>query len=312
MEMVVDNLGNLALTCERFCRWRNMANITRREVLLAGLALPGIFGAAYTNVPSGEDRKKPKRFEEVAGFEVEETVAGHALAILPLGSLEFHGPHNPLGSDAIIISGIAERVAARTNGLLFPTVAFTQCPAHTANFRGTISVRPEVMTMYFADILRNILHLGFRKIFILNGHDGNIGPGRGAIAQVADETKDAALLFASWWEFLSSEMMKTLGMFHQANGGHGHGGPLETSAVAAFRPDLIHLDESRDLPEPPDLSGGVPYFLQKSKTTDWPGYSGKVSEASAEKGSRLVQISEDGIVKLVEKWLKHNDAPGSW
>lgn len=312
MEMVVDNRRSLTLTCGSFCgRW-NMANITRRDILLAGLALPGIVEVAFGGAPSGEGTGKPKRFEEVTGFEIEETVARHPLAILPLGSLEFHGPHNPLGSDSIIISGIAERVAVRTNGLLFPTITFTQCPAHTAHFRGTISIRPEVMTMYFAEVLRNILHLGFHKIFILNGHDGNIGPGRGAIVQVADETNDAALLFASWWEFLSSEMTKTLGMFHQANGGHGHGGPLETSAVAAFRPDLVHLNKSRDLPEPPDLSGGAPYFLQKSTATDWPGYSGHVSEASAEKGRTLVQISEDGIVKLIENWLAHGEVPGSW
>ncbi|MFZ0636458.1 MAG: creatininase family protein [Candidatus Acidiferrales bacterium] len=104
------------------------------------------------------------------------------------------------------------------------------------------------------------------------------------MAQVADEVKDSAMMFVSWWEFLPGEMMKTLGMFHEANGGHGHGGPLETSAVAAFRPDLIHLDKARDLPEPPDLSGGPPYFLQKSTATGWPGYSGYVSEASEEKG----------------------------
>ena len=166
--------------------------------------------------------------------------------------------------------------------------------------------------MYFADVLRNILHLGFRRVFILNGHDGNIGPGRGAIAEVADEAKDAALLFASWWEFLSTETMKSLGMFQQANGGHGHGGPLETSAVAAFRPDLILLDKAKDLPEPPDLSGGSPYFLQKSSAKDWLGYSGHVSEASAEKGRKLVKISEDSMVKLVESWLSHSEAPGSW
>jgi creatinine amidohydrolase len=106
--------------------------------------------------------------------------------------------------------------------------------------------------------------------------------------------------------------MKTLGMFHQANGGHGHGGPLETSAVAAFRPDLIHLSKAQDVPEPPDLSGGAPYFLQKSTATNWPGYSGQVSEASAEKGKRLVEISGEGIVKLIESWLKHDEVPGSW
>src|SRR5437660_6287522 len=241
-----------------------MTQIRRRDLLLAGLALPGIVGGVSGEVSGDNSSVKPKRLEDTVGFEVAEVVSRYRLAILPLGSLEFHGPHNPLGSDSIIVSGIAERVAARTGGLLFPIIQFTQCPAHTAHFRGTISVRPEVMTMYFADVLRNILHLRFRKVFILNGHDGNIGPGRGAIAQVADETKDAALLLVSWWEFLPSEMMKTLGMFRQANGGHGHGGPLETSAVAAFRPDLIHLDKAKDLPEPPDLSNGAPYFLQKA------------------------------------------------
>lgn len=289
-----------------------MARITRRDALRAGLALPAIAEVAYADTLAGDSTRNPKRFEEVCGFEVQQIASEHSLALLPLGSLEYHGPHNPLGSDSIIISGIAERVAARSNALLFPTVTFTQCPAQTAHFQGTLSVRPEVMTAYFADILRNILHIGFRKVFILNGHDGNIGPGRGAIAQVADEAKDSTLLLASWWEFLLGETMKASGVFHQSNGGHGHGGPLETSAVVAFRPDLVHIDKARDLPEPPDLSGGAPYFLQKSTATDWPGYSGHVSEASAEKGRKLLQMAEDGILKLIDNWLSHAEAPGSW
>lgn len=287
-----------------------MTQIRRRELLLAGLALPGIL--ASTHVPAEDDSLKPARFEDTVGFEVAAVVSRSPLAILPLGSLEFHGPHNPLGSDSIIVSGIAEHVAARTKGLLFPTIRFTQCPAHTAYFQGTLSVRPEVMTMYFADVLRNIMHLGFHKIFVLNGHDGNIGPARGAIAQVADQSQGSALLLASWWEFLPTEMMKKLKIFHQDNGGHGHGGPLETSAIAAFRPELVHLNQAKDLPQPPDLSGGPPYFLQKSTAEGWPGYSGKVSEASAEKGKTIVQISEDGIVRLIENWLQHDEVPGSW
>ena len=287
-------------------------DFTRRDLLRTGVFVPAAVSTAVAQTVAEGGTPKPKRLEEVVGFEIPEEVSGHALAILPLGSLEFHGPHNPLGTDSIIISGIAEHVAFRTRALLLPTIVFTQCPAHTAHFQGTVSVRPEVMTMYFADVLRNTLQLGFWRIFVLNGHDGNIGPGRGAIAEVAYEAPDAAILFASWWEFLPGETMKTLGMFSQPNGGHGHGGPLETSAVAAFRPDLIHLSAAQDLPQPPDMSGGPPYFLQKSTAKNWPGYSGKVSEASPEKGRKLVQISEDGIVKLIENWLSHQDDPGSW
>lgn len=288
-------------------------DFTRRDILRTGVFVPAAVSAAISQaIAAGDDNQKPERLEEVAGFQVAEEVAAHRLAILPLGSIEYHGPHNPLGVDSIIISGIADRVALRTKALLLPTIFLTQCPAHTAYFRGTFSIRPEVMTLYFADVLRNILGLGFKRIFVLNGHDGNIGPGRGAIAEIAHEDEGSAILFASWWEFLPGELVRTLGMFSQSNGGHGHGGPLETSAVAAFRPDLIHLGKSADLPQPPDLSGGPPYFLQKSVTKDWPGYSGKISEASAEKGRRLVKISEDGIVKLVENWLSNPEAPGSW
>jgi creatinine amidohydrolase len=289
-----------------------MQELTRRTILRGALAAPVLLETLRAEIQTHGDRVQPTRYEEVVGFEVGELVSRHPFAILPLGSLEFHGPHNPLGTDSIIISGIADRVAARTNALLFPTVRFTQCPAHTTHFAGTVSIRPEVMTMYFADILRDVLDLGFRRVFILNGHDGNIGPARGAIAQVAHEVNDSALLFASWWEFLPAETVKSLGLFTQSNGGHGHGGPLETSAVAAFRRDLIHLDKARDLPEPPDLSTGPAYFLQKPTAQDWPGYSGKVSEASAEEGRKLVKISEDGIVKLIENWLAHPEAAGSW
>ena len=288
-------------------------DFTRRDVLRTGVFIPATVSAAISQaIASSGESERPKRLEEVAGYQVADEVATHPLAILPLGSIEYHGPHNPLGVDSIIISGVAERVALRTKALLLPTIFLTQCPAHTAHFRGTFSIRPEVMTSYFADVLRNILALGFKRVFVLNGHDGNIGPARGAIAEIAHEDQDAAMLFASWWEFLPGELVKGLSMFSQGNGGHGHGGPLETSAVAAFRPDLVHLDRSSDLPQPPDLSGGPPYFLQKSVTKDWPGYSGKVSESAAEKGRKLVKISEDGIVKLVENWLSKPEAPGSW
>ena len=312
LETRVKVCRNIARDVADIAAGGRMEELTRRALLRTALAAPALMGNSWGETQTPQSQEQPKRFEEVVGFEVDNLASRYPLAIVPLGSLEFHGPHNPIGSDSIIISGIAERVALRTKALLFPTISFTQCQAHTFHFRGTISIRPEVMTMYFADVLRNVLRLGFRRVFILNGHDGNIGPGRGAIAQVANETADSQLLFASWWEFLSGETMKSLGLFEQANGGHGHGGPLETSAVASFRPDLIHLEKARDFPEPPDLSGGSPYFLQKSVAKDWPGYSGHVSETSAEKGRKLLNISEDGIVKLVENWLANGEVPGSW
>ena len=117
-----------------------MTQIRRRDLLLTGRSLAGMVGALHAGTLAGDSSVKPKRFEETAGFDLADVVSQFRLAILPLGNLEFHGPHIPLGSDSIIISGIAERVAARTPALLFPTIRFSQCPPHTAQFRGTISV----------------------------------------------------------------------------------------------------------------------------------------------------------------------------
>jgi hypothetical protein len=68
-----------------------MVQLTRRDLVLSGLALPGIAATFYRGAPSDDAHLKPKRFEETAGFEIADVVATHPLAILPLGSLEFHG-----------------------------------------------------------------------------------------------------------------------------------------------------------------------------------------------------------------------------
>ena len=56
----------------------------------------------------------------------------------------------------------------------------------------------------------------------------------------------------------------------------------------------------------------MPYYLEKATAEDWPGYSGKVSEVTPEKGRRLVQLAEDRLVQLVKNWFGHPDEPGSW
>jgi hypothetical protein len=235
-----------------------MAQHTRRDVLLAGLALPGIAGA-FCREPAGDDGTlKPKRFEENRRIRSARYCRRSSLG--DPSSRKPGVPRPPQSSG----SGLHHRFGnGRKSGRADLRLAVSHNSIHALSRTYGALLRNHVGSSRSYDhvlcgcIVRNIVHLGFRKVFLLNGHDGNIGAGRGAIAQIADETKDAALLFASWWEFLPSEVMKNFGMFHQDNGGHGHSGPLETSAVLAFRPDLIHLSKAQDLPEPPDLSGEV-------------------------------------------------------
>lgn len=248
-----------------------------------------------------------------AALDKSETTIG----VLPLGSIEYHGPGAALGTDALIGTGLAERVCLHLHesgnrAILFPTISYTPAPAHTRAFRGTISIRPEVVSMYLEDVLLGMVEMGFRRILVLNAHDGNIGPGRSAISAVAHRESLTHLLFLNWWETVPGALVDSLRLFSQPNGAHGHGGPLELSAVAAMNPSALIAERGPDLPAPPDISEGFPYYSAKSSARGWPGYSGKVSEASADKGEKIIGLATDRIVRLVKRWIAEPDIAGAW
>jgi len=261
---------------------------------------------------AGQKEQAPVRFERVTGHRIQDEVRRAPLAILPLGSIEYHGPSGPAGTDSLIATGLAERLAARLGASLFPTIHYTHCPAHTAGFTGSVSMRPETVTAYFLDVLCGLVATGFNRIFVLNGHDGNIGPARLAISQTTHDHNSAAILLVSWWETLPGPLVDSLRLFDQPNGGHGHGGPLELSVAAAFAPESIEPGKGPDLPALSGISDGFPYYLEKSKGRNWPGYSGKLSEITASKGEKLVSIALDKLATLVRRWLADPEAPGSW
>jgi creatinine amidohydrolase len=298
--------------------WRSSTRqeIWQRVAWLFLAAVGGLFMPIWLVAapPQGHDNppQKVTRFNRIPGFALEDELKKARLAILPLGSIEYHGPSGPLGTDSLIASGLAERLAARLGAVLLPTVDYTHSPAHTAAFRGTVTIRPETMTTFMTDILTSLVEQGFDKVFILNGDDGNIGAARLAISQVTHEHRGTAIMLVSWWETLPGPLVDSLHLFDQPNGGHGHGGPLELSVAAVFAPDAVVPGKGPDLPALEGLSDGFPYYLEKSHAEGWPGYSGKLSEISAEKGERLAEIAEERLARLVEAWLANPDAPGSW
>ncbi len=289
---------------------------TRRDFLGAFASAGAMAGPLAAQQPSAD---QIMRAELIAGARLPDALRAPARspAVLPLGSIEYHGPGAALGTDALLGSGLGERVCRRLGrskipAVLFPAVVYSQAPAHTRAFRGTISVRPEAVTMYLHDILEGISAMGFQRVLVLNAHDGNIGPGRAAVFQIANEKPLTQFLFLNWWEAVPGPLVDSLHLFTQGNGGHGHGGPLELSSAAAVNPAALIRERGPDLPAPPDISAGFPYYLAKSSSPDWPGYSGKVSEASAEKGEKIIGLAAERIAALVERWIANAEIPGNW
>ncbi len=262
--------------------------------------------------PQAMAQEHPSRqFGLQLGARLEEHVLSGRLAILPLGAMEYHGPSGPALADSLIADGIASRLATQLKASLFPVVSYTHCPAHTAVFRGSISVRPATVTRLLEDILSGIVDIGFDRVLVLNAHNGNIGPAQAAISQVTRERPQTQMLLVSWWETLPTPDVEALGLFTSGNGGHGHGGPLELSVTAVFAPGSVRAGLAPDLPA---LFGQAPfpYYLEKSDTSGWPGYSGKLSEIDSGKGEVLVDLAVRRIRDLAEKWLADDSKPGSW
>ena len=97
---------------------------------------------------------------------------GGDLAIIPIGSIEHHGPHLINGCDGYITLAKAQEVARRSGGVLFPMISF--CWEGATNvYSGGIGVREELFIDYLRAVVRAVRHAGFKRIVILNSHGGN-------------------------------------------------------------------------------------------------------------------------------------------
>src|ERR671912_882298 len=115
------------------------------------------------------------RYEEFTWPELREAVKQQRVAVLPVGTIEQHGPHLPLVTDVLTATEMSRRAVERLAGeaVLMPSVyyAFNE---HHLDFPGTISVRGETFIQYVTDIGRSLAHHGFRKVLLVNGHGSNV------------------------------------------------------------------------------------------------------------------------------------------
>ena len=110
---------------------------------------------------------------ELTTVEVKDYLAGGgSLAILPLGSVEMHGPHLPMGTDSLIAKAGALLLAQRANGLVLPEVHYTWCGA-TDGFAGTVSVEPELSQKTVEAIACKVFKMGFKRLVLVNAHYPN-------------------------------------------------------------------------------------------------------------------------------------------
>ncbi len=210
--------------------------------------------------------------------------------ILPIGILEKHGPHAPIGSDLIRVRELADRATEKEYAVVFPDYYYGQVN-EAKHIQGTFSL-PSQLTMELleatcAEIARN----GFEKIVIVNGHGGNPQFLRYFVQNQMENRRDYAVYF-----FESSqdrEVQEEISKMRKSDpAGDQHGGETETSALLYLRPDLVQLDRAKTesganqkrLPGFPNTYTGIWWYAS------YPGhYAGEGGKATAELGKIIVE-----------------------
>lgn len=236
------------------------------------------------------------RFVEHTSAQV--AAAASAVAVLPIGSVEQHALHLPVGTDAIIAEWLGQQVEAKQPDdiLLLPTLWYG-ASHHHLGFPGTVSIGIEAITAQVLQVAETLHRsTGVRRFVVLNGHGGNEPAMRLASEKWAQRVPGTSLLALSYWAPIIDELVRR----GEAAAPMGHADRYETSLMLAARPELVHVDRLRadgftdDLPGWAVLDRGFPDRTEV-------GGVGDPSGASAAEGRKLAAIAVRSILDLIEQ-----------
>lgn len=163
--------------------------------------------------------------------------------ILPIGILEKHGPHAPMGSDLIHVREWAARAAKKEYAVVFPDYYYGQIN-EARHQPGTFSLPNHLVLALLDSTCSEIARNGFNKIVIINGHGGNPDLIRYFIQSQLERKRDYAIFFfqASRDSTLNEKIRKIRKSDPSTD---QHAGEGETSTLLYLRPDLVKMDSAK-------------------------------------------------------------------
>lgn len=223
-----------------------------------------------------------------------------ALALLPVGSTEAHGPHLPLSVDVVIAEEVCRRLAARLarEVVMFPPVAYALTD-FAAPFAGTVTLGAETARELLLGVLGGIARAGFPAAAVVNHH---LEPAHFRV--VHEAAKQAAAQHPALRVVVPDHRRPPTGPLLGAEFMHGgsHAGRYETSLMLAAAPHLVDLAAARALPAldvdlPQVIKQGAKDFLECGGRD---AYFGAPAEATREEGERLFDVLVTAAVAQLE------------
>lgn len=244
--------------------------------------------------------------QELSWVAYQKRIAEGAMILLPVGATEQHGPHLPMGTDAMLATAVATRVARALDALVAPVVAFgykSQPKMGGGNhFCGTTSLDADTLAHLLRDILMELARHGARRLVLVNGHYENMmftieGVDLAMRELRYDGIRDLEIMRLEYWDFTREETLARV--FPAGFPGYAleHAAVIETSLMLHFHPELVALDQL-----PTDGPAAFPAYDMYPTRPRWVPCSGVLSPpqgASAEKGALLAADYVEGVVKAI-------------
>ena len=141
------------------------------------------------------------------------------VAVIPVGSIEQHGPHLPVSTDSDIVTEIAKKISEKNGYLLLPTLNYGVSFEHAPFFN--LSIRESTLRTVLIDLCTSLLTNNIKTVFIINGHHGNLKPIKNLDVKLKKISKNKLKVYPlSYWHFMKREF--------------DHAGFVETSLMLAI------------------------------------------------------------------------------
>lgn len=252
------------------------------------------------------------RYDELTWLEARDAAAAQKAILIPIGSIEDHGPHLPLNTDNLIVEAVCFEVARRAPAeILSLPVLPVGFEDHHMDFPGSLTSSMETLLAFFADAAISVARHGFTHIMLVNGHGSNSSlvelAARKAVLQtgavVGAMAGNAAVDDVLIRDLIAQQR-------RSEHGGIGHACEFETSLLLYLRPDLVRMDlATREMGVPnlkyfnwdhpkPAAYAWMDWWSRFSKT----GVAGDPTVATREFGELMFNATVERLLELMREF----------